>query len=98
MPRLTNRPESPTLETRRDPPADSAAGHLREMAWTTAAQAGTPLASIVGLKLFTHFLPPGEYGLLAVLLSCVTAITSVAIVPMSGPGATLLHEWTREAR
>ncbi|HLJ87006.1 MAG TPA: oligosaccharide flippase family protein [Candidatus Angelobacter sp.] len=89
---------SGTDETTQMAFAGNVADHAKEIGWTTLAQAGTPLASIVSLKLFTSFLAPGEYGILAVLLSCVVAITTVAIVPMSGPGTTLLHEWKKESR
>lgn len=72
--------------------------HLGEMFWVVAAQAGAPLAAILSLKLLTRLLAPSEYGVVAVVMTYVFAVCSVALVPMSGPGATMFHEWTKQNR
>src|SRR5262245_25488490 len=72
--------------------------HLAEVGWVAVAQAGVPLASVAGLALLTKFLSPHEYGVVAIVMSFVLAACSIALVPMSGPGAIFYQEWAAQGR
>lgn len=76
----------------------SAGLRLREIVWVAIAQAGVPLASIASLKLLTKLLVPSDYGTVAIVTSWVLAALAVALVPMSGPGTILFHQWTKMGR
>lgn len=79
-------------------PGTGAGLRPREIVWVAIAQAGVPLASIASVKLLTRLLVPSDYGAVAIVTSCVLAALAVALVPMSGPGTILFHEWTKIGR
>jgi O-antigen/teichoic acid export membrane protein len=56
----------------------------REFIWITLGQAAAALGSIIGVRLLTSFLPPVEYGTLALGLTVVTLAQQTILSPLSG--------------
>ena len=72
--------------------------HLREIIWVFIAQAGTPVVSLISVRLLTHLLLPSEYGTVAIVMSYILAALTITVVPMSGPGAIFFYEWVKKGR
>jgi O-antigen/teichoic acid export membrane protein len=82
----------------RIPPPGTPRKAVPELLWTILAQVGGPLASVVTLKLLTVYLNPGNYGVIAVVLTYSFAAGSVLVAPMSGPGAVYYHQWAQQGQ
>ncbi len=56
----------------------------REFFWITLGQTAAALGSIVGVRLLTSFLPPFEYGRLALGMTVATLVQQTLLSPLTG--------------
>ena len=63
----------------------------REVAWIVAGQAGAVSAALAGLTWLTAFLPPAEYGQLALMLSLANLVSLVIFGPLAAAGGRFLE-------
>jgi hypothetical protein len=55
----------------------------REVLWIGSGQAGAVLAALAGVTWLTKFLPPGEYGQLALMLTLANLVGLVIFGPLA---------------
>lgn len=63
----------------------------REVVWIGGGQVGAVLAALVGLTWLTAFLPPGEYGQLALMLSLANLVGLVIFGPLAAAASRFLE-------
>jgi O-antigen/teichoic acid export membrane protein len=63
----------------------------REVLWIASGQIGAVLAALAGLTWLTKFLPPSDYGQLALMLSLANLVGLVIFGPLAAAGSRFLE-------